>query len=57
MIELLMAKDKNGDRKLVRDELNFLLQPRLKDYDLNGDEMLDEEEIQQLAEQVTKPVD
>jgi hypothetical protein len=57
MVELLMAKDKNGDRKLVRDELNSLLRQRFKDYDLNADDVLDHEEIQQLAEQATKPVD
>lgn len=57
MVELLMAKDKNGDRKLVRDELNSLLRQRFKDYDLNADDALDHEEIQRLAEQATKPVD
>lgn len=57
MVELLMAKDKNGDGKLARDELNSLLRQRFKDYDLNADGILDDKEIQQLAEQATKPID
>ncbi len=57
MAKLLMAGDKNGDGKLTRSELNSVQRPRFADFDLNKDGILDEDEIQKLADQPTAQKD
>ena len=53
MVKRLMTGDKNGDGKLMKEELNSIQQPRFADYDLNKDGSLDKAEIQKMAAQLT----
>jgi len=56
-VKRLMAGDKDGDGKLVKEELNSIQQPRFADYDLNQDAVLDKEEIRKMAEQLAASSD
>ncbi len=54
MVKRLMARDKNGDGKLSKDELNSLFQARFKEFDLNNDGVLDKDEIEKMADILAK---
>jgi len=56
-VKRLMAGDKDGDGKLVKEELSSIQQPRFADYDLNKDTVLDKEEIRKMAEQLAASAD
>lgn len=53
MTQRLLKGDKNGDGKLIKEELNSIQQSRFLDYDLNKDGVLEKDEIQKMAEQLT----
>ncbi len=53
MTQRLLAGDKNGDGKLIKEELNSIQQSRFLDYDFNKDGVLEKDEIQTMAEQLT----
>jgi hypothetical protein len=53
MVKRLLAGDKNGDGKLNKEELNLIQKSRFADYDVDKDGVLDKDEVQKLAEQLT----
>jgi hypothetical protein len=56
MLKRVMAGDKNGDGKLTKDELNSLLQGRFEEFDLNKNSALDKDEIEKMADLMTKRI-
>lgn len=50
MLKMLMSGDKNRDGKISESELNSIQRPRFADFDIDKDGMLDQKEIQALAE-------
>ena len=57
IVKKLMADDKDGDGKLIKEELNSLQKPRFATYDLNRDGVLDKEEVLRMAVELTSSAD
>jgi hypothetical protein len=53
----LMEGDKNGDGRLVPEELDSIMRPRFTDHDSNQDGVLDGEEIREMARQLARPLE
>lgn len=53
MLKLLLSGDNDRDGKLTRAELNSIQRPRFTDYDLNSDGVLDQDEMQKVAVEMT----